>query len=84
MCFIGTILGALAIIFATQANSRYDRENYTGADSSAQVAYMLSIISLALSLVSILLFLFFWAIGYLGDTADSSSAFDRNFIDQLL
>lgn len=83
MCCIGALLGAIAIIFATQADTKYNREDYNGAESSSRVALILSVISLAVSVLSILLFLFFWIIGSIGDVGDIPLDIDRQVIDHL-
>lgn len=83
MCFIGVVLGAIAIIFATQADSKYNREEYSRAESSSQVAYILSIVSLSISLISILFLLFLSAVGAIGDINDVPSAIDGKILDRL-
>lgn len=83
MCCIGTILGAIAIVYATQVDTKYYREDYNGAKSSSQVAYVLSIISLALSFLSILIFIFFYAVGGIFSIGDAIPSFDYGMIDRL-
>lgn len=48
---IPLILGIIAIIFASQVNSKYDIGNYAGAENDAKTSKVLAIISLVLALL---------------------------------
>lgn len=83
MCCIAAIMGAIAIVFATQSNTQYNRENYSGAQTSSQVALILSILSFVISFVSILIFIFFYAIGEAVSIGDLQLGIDGAIIDRL-
>ncbi|MDR2123155.1 MAG: CD225/dispanin family protein [Flavobacteriaceae bacterium] len=51
---IGFVLGILAIIYASQVNSKYIVRDYAGAKSAAENAKILSFISLGLLLLGII------------------------------
>lgn len=84
MCCIGTILGAMAIVFATQSKTKYDREDYNGAESSSQIAFVLSIISLSISLLSVLIFVFIYLIAGFSAISDVIPSIDGGIIDRLI
>jgi len=48
------ILGIIAIIFASQVDSKYNAGNYIGAENASKTAKVLSIISLILAILGIL------------------------------
>ena len=83
MCCIGAILGAVAIVFATQSSTKYAREDYSGAQSSSQTALVLSIVSFFISLLAILVFLFFYSIGDAVSISDLGGELDAGVIDRL-
>jgi len=52
---IGLILGIVAIVYATQVDSKYNLGDYAGAESSAKSAKTFSIISLVVDGIGILI-----------------------------
>ncbi len=54
------ILGVVAIIFASQVESKYRLGDYIGAESSSKNSKLLSIISLVVSAVSIIFVILYW------------------------
>lgn len=60
-CF-GLILGIVAIVFATQVDSKYNLGDYVGAESSSKNAKLFSIISFAVTGVMIILNIIYYAI----------------------
>lgn len=83
MCCIGAILGAIAIVFATQVDTKYYREDFNGAQSSSQTALILSVISLGISLIGILILIFFYAIGDTIDVGSLGAELGKGVIDRL-
>ncbi len=51
---IPLILGIIAIVFATQVNSKYDAGDYAGAESSSNTAKILGFISLGLAVLGLI------------------------------
>ncbi|MBD8389223.1 CD225/dispanin family protein [Dysgonomonas sp. BGC7] len=59
---IPAILGIIAIVFATQVNSKYDAGDYAGAESSSNTAKILGFISLGLAILGLVVGVIYWII----------------------
>lgn len=60
---IGFIVGIVAIVFATQVNSKYKAADYDGAEKSAKNVKLLSYIALGLFVVGIIVNVVMWQTG---------------------
>lgn len=60
-CF-GLILGIVAIVYATQVDSKYNLGDYIGAESSAKNAKTFSIVSLVVTGVGIVISVIYYAV----------------------
>jgi len=54
-CCIGLIVGIVAIVFASQVNSKYIAGDYAGCESSAKNARILAFIALGLGVLGIII-----------------------------
>lgn len=54
-CCIGFIVGIVAIVFSTQVNSKYAAEDYTGSESAAKNARILSFVALGLGVIGLII-----------------------------
>lgn len=52
-CCIGIIVGIVAIVFATQVNSKYDAGDYSGAEKSAKNSKLLSYVAIGLGILGL-------------------------------
>lgn len=59
---IGTIIGIVAIVFATQVDSKYNLGDYAGAESSSKNAKLLSIIGLVIAGLGIIGSIIYYAV----------------------
>ncbi len=54
-CCIGFIVGIVAIVFATQVNTKYDAGDYAGAEKAAKNTKILAYIALGLGVLGIII-----------------------------
>lgn len=59
---LGFIVGIIAIVFAVQVNSKYDVGDYSGAESSANTAKILSFTSLGLAILGLIGNIIYYAV----------------------
>lgn len=52
-CCVGLILGIIAIVYASQVNSKYNYGDYAGAEQSAKNAKILGFIALGIDILGI-------------------------------
>jgi len=62
-CLSGFIAGVVAIIFASQVNTKYNAQDYSGAESAAKTAKILAFVALALFLINLIYFSYLIATG---------------------
>ncbi|CAI9429529.1 Interferon-induced transmembrane protein [Candidatus Ornithobacterium hominis] len=53
-CFIGFVLGIIAIVFAIQAKSKVAKEDFLGANNAEKYAKILSYIAIAIAVVNMI------------------------------
>ena len=54
-CCIGLIVGAVAIFMSTQVNSKFNAGDYSGAQSSAKNAKLMSYVAIGLGVLGIII-----------------------------
>lgn len=54
-CCIGFIVGIVAIVFATQVNSKYTAGDYTGCESAAKNTRILAYVALGLGIIGLII-----------------------------
>lgn len=54
-CCIGLIVGIVAIVFATQVNSKFDAGDYIGAEKAAKNSKILSYVAIGLGIIGFIL-----------------------------
>jgi len=54
-CCIGLIVGIVAIVFATQVNSKFDVGDYIGAEKAAKNSKILSYVAIGLGIIGFIL-----------------------------
>lgn len=57
---LGLILGIIAIVMSSQSTSKFTNGDYNGAVKSAKTAKILSLISLALTVIGLVAYYFFF------------------------
>lgn len=55
-CCLGIVLGIIAIIYATQVNTKYNIRDFEGSLKSSKTAKILSIISVVIGGISLIIF----------------------------
>lgn len=53
-CCVGLILGIISIVFSTQVDSKYDADDFYGAQDSSKNAKLLGIIAIVLGIIGLI------------------------------